>query len=802
MSTRECGLTLSTRGGFSAVAVSNYSKPELTVKIQSGQNEAFDSFRFHPHQERAISAMTKFYTQEKRGVLVIPTGGGKTETATRWTLRKHVAGGGRVLWLAHRRSLLLQAFSTFHRAARDAGIDPENPRETLTLLRISGEDASWSHVEPRHDVVFATLHSTSPQRSLGFVQQMASQTEHPLFVVIDEAHHVAANGYQKILKALEVHDFKLLGLTATPVRMDERDERRLWNSLGQVIYQVDKRELIEKEILSIPTTVTVETNIDFEKDLSSEDVKHMDQWGDLGQRTLQSISKHAARNSLIVDHYLEKTAKYGKTMVFAANIAHAVTLQKEFSDKGISTDYVANGKSDSNEVMEAFRKGAGPEVLVSVDMLTEGYDAPCTKTVFLTRPTQSESLFSQMIGRALRGPAAGGTREAYLVTFVDSWTRFQVLDPEYIVGPGTVDDVEQTPVRPSYELVPIETEMILEAYRLVQSNILSASVSVHDCLPGAWYAWEEEFEDDLQTRRVLIFDHQLPFFEEIRTGKHQLPEEVHAQFDYLKNLYTRVFADCPDPRPRLSDVRNLIEARHKELEIHYYTFEQKEEFSAVRVARQIYDEDIVPRKQRERIQQVFDGSTVCQAVYRGDFNRFHEDVKRELQEIDHVRSDGVLPEEVEYVPEKPAQSWPQGHPGYDLYQLMRRQMIAFPGGLDIQDIRYAHRPISGYWGQYRPKDRVIIVNPLLNSPDIPEFVVEFLVYHELLHADMPDQGHSQEFRERERGFRPSHLAIEDAATRGFHEGKITDHWRIMADQFLDTYHKRYLLAEGQGKMLK
>jgi superfamily II DNA or RNA helicase len=780
--------------------VANQSKAELTLKVQSP--DTFNDFHFHPHQERAISAMTKFYAREKRGVLVIPTGGGKTETATRWTLRRHVALGGRVLWLAHRRSLLLQAFSTYHRAARDAGGDLENPRETLTLIRISGEDLSWSNVESRHDIVFATLHSTSPQRSLGFVQQMAEQTKLPLFVVIDEAHHVAANGYQRILKALEPYNFHLLGLTATPVRMDERDERRLWNSLGKVIYQVDKRELIEKEILSIPITVTVETKIDFEKDFSSEEVKHMDQWGDLGQRTLESISKHAPRNALIVDHYQEQLAKYGKTMVFAANVAHAVTLQREFSQRGISSDYVANGKADSNQVMEAFRTGGGPEVLVSVDMLTEGYDAPCTKTVFLTRPTQSESLFSQMIGRALRGPAAGGTREAFLVTFVDSWTRFQVLDPEYIVGPGFVDDAEPTKPRPNYELVSIETEMILEAYRLVQSNILSASVSVHDCLPGAWYSWEEEFQDDLQTRRVLIFDHQLPFFEEIRTGNHRLPEEVLAQYDYLKNLYSQVFADCPDPRPRLSDVRNLLEARHKELQIHYYTFEQKEEFSSVRVARQIYEEDVVPRKQRERIQQVFDSSAVCQAVYRGDFNRFHEDVKRELQEIDHVRSHGVLPEEVEYVPERPAESWPQGHSGYDLYQIMRRQMTAFPQGLDIQDIRYSQRPISGYWGQYRQNDRVIIVNPLLNSPDIPIFVVEFLVYHELLHADMPDQGHSQEFRERERNFRPSSLAIEDAAQRGFHEGKIVDHWRIMSDQFLDTYHKRYLLASGQGKMLK
>lgn len=781
-------------------AVMNW-KPEVKLKISGGAGEASDSFRFHPHQLDAHTAMTKFYAHSQRGVLVIPTGGGKTVTAARWTLRNHVARGGRVLWLAHRRSLLVQAFDTYRRAAWQAAADPEKPKETLSLICVSGEDRSWSQVGAEHDVVFASLHSTAPERSLGFVKQMADGAGLPLFVVIDEAHHVAAPGYQRILRALEPFGFFLLGLTATPVRMDEADQRRLWNSLGSVIHQVDKRDLIEAGILSLPNTRTIETKIDFEKDLTTEEVQHMAHWGDLGQRTLESISKHAARNSLIVEHYQQQAAQYEKTIVFAANVAHAITLHSEFSKRGIHSDFVAHGKGDSASVMEAFSKGNGPDVLVSVDMLTEGYDAPATKTVFLTRPTQSESLFSQMIGRALRGPAAGGTREAYLVTFVDSWTRFQVLDPEYIVGPGPTDELEPRP-RVAYELKPVETELILEAYRLIQSNILASSLSVQDYLPGAWYAWEEPFEDDLQTRRILLFDHQLPFFEELRLGNYQLPDEVHEQFDYLKRVHSQVFADCPEPRPRLSDIRNLLEARRKGLEIHHYTFAQKDEFSAVRVARQLYDEDIVPRRQRERIQQIYDSSEICRAVYRGDFNRFFNDVQRELHEVGYTRSEGVLPEEIEVVPDRPAQGWPAGSAGYDLYQAMRRQMVAFPKGLDIQDIRYARRAIKGYWGQYRGQDRVIIVNPLLNSPDIPLFVLEFLIYHELLHADLPDQGHSPTFRERERAYRPSTLAIDDAASRGIREGQSSDFWRVVSDQFLDTYHSRFLLIEGQGKMQK
>lgn len=61
------------------------------------------------------------------------------------------------------------------------------------------------------------------------------------------------------------------------------------------------------------------------------------------------------------------------------------------------------------------------KVLINVNILTEGIDLPQTKTVFLTRPTVSTILMTQMIGRSLRGEKAGGTKEAYVVSFIDDW---------------------------------------------------------------------------------------------------------------------------------------------------------------------------------------------------------------------------------------------------------------------------------------------------------------------------------------------------------------------------------------------
>ncbi len=100
------------------------------------------------------------------------------------------------------------------------------------------------------------------------------------------------------------------------------------------------------------------------------------------------------------EHYAKHSEKYGKTIVFAVDTLHAQTLVQEFREQKIDADYVDYTRPDAAKVMADFRDKHTPRVLVNVEMLTEGYDAPRTKTVFLARPTKSEALLSQMVGRA------------------------------------------------------------------------------------------------------------------------------------------------------------------------------------------------------------------------------------------------------------------------------------------------------------------------------------------------------------------------------------------------------------------
>ena len=136
-------------------------------------------------------------------------------------------------------------------------------------------------------------------------------------------------------------------------------------------------------------------------------------------------------------------AKYGQTIVFAVNVNHAITLSALFNKRGIKADFVVSdikdmttginrSREDNEKILELYRKGE-LQVLVNVNILTEGVDLPQTKTVFLARPTVSTTLMTQMIGRALRGERAGGTNEAYIVSFVDRWNEHIAwVNPESI----------------------------------------------------------------------------------------------------------------------------------------------------------------------------------------------------------------------------------------------------------------------------------------------------------------------------------------------------------------------------------
>jgi hypothetical protein len=265
-----------------------------------------------------------------------------------------------------------------------------------------------------------------------------------------------------------------------------------------------------------------------------------------------------------------------------------------------------------------------------------------------------------------------------------------------------------------------------------------------------------------------------------------------AQAEHLVNEY---FGDTPDPRPPWRDISDIVAAWTAQAsEVLSYTFEEKAAFDPARLAREFREADLGDRAQEERLRAIFDTDPVCRVVYRNDFRAFLEDVNRERTALADVGRE-VLPEVLEVVPDRELRPFPEGEAGHSLTELLEtvaKQKRHFPKGPPrIRDIAWSRRFSRRYWGFCLYDPPAITVNCALNSPDVPRVVLELLVFHEMLHADMPNAGHNPDFRERERRFVPSQQAIDEATRLGMRSGNRPDAWRVLADQFLDTLNQRY-----------
>jgi superfamily II DNA or RNA helicase len=299
-------------------------------------SQARDPREPHPYQIEAWQRLSAHLAEAERGgifrgLLVMPTGSGKTYAAVRWLLSSVVARGLRVLWLAHRAELLNQAASEFHRlSALAVG------RDRLRIRIVSGEHCAATQIDPADDIVVASIASLA--RAHDVVDALVADPQ--IFVVIDEAHHAPARSYRNLLGRLEARKrFRLLGLTATPTRTRE-SERGLLHELfgGRVIHQVELRALIERRILARPHPEHVQTRAEVESGVTLDDLAHWETFNDLSEDWLDRIAHMEARNGVIVQRYLANRERYGQTLIFAINVSHAALLTEALRDRGVHVD--------------------------------------------------------------------------------------------------------------------------------------------------------------------------------------------------------------------------------------------------------------------------------------------------------------------------------------------------------------------------------------------------------------------------------------------------------------------------------
>jgi ATP-dependent helicase IRC3 len=212
-----------------------------TIEVARGDNPIQ---LYEPHKEAVPQLNGQLITLNRQpfaGLLVIPTGGGKTLTAVQWLLRNCVDKGKKVLWIAHRHELLEQAKEAFQNNAYSNVL---KSRRSFNYRIISGIHDKPKDIRRSDDIIIASKDSLRSETATQYLFDWLRASDGELFLVVDEAHHAIAKTYRKLIGWLkdQVSLFRMLGLTATPFRTTQNEQGLLGKLFtDDIVYKVDLR---------------------------------------------------------------------------------------------------------------------------------------------------------------------------------------------------------------------------------------------------------------------------------------------------------------------------------------------------------------------------------------------------------------------------------------------------------------------------------------------------------------------------------------------------------------------------------
>lgn len=405
--------------------------------------DAFQKSMAHPthplrhNQQKCVNSIFDYIKSGgMRGSVSMPTGSGKTVIFSHLVapIKPKEGQGNRVLVLVNRREIAAQAME------RMKSINP-----SLTVEIEMGNDRATDSA----DIIIASVNTLGYKGSTRLGESRFDPKTYKL-IIIDEAHHAAANSYNKILThfsaATPETSIYVIGFSATIIR---HDKKSLHGSSDKVIHHMDMADAIRDGTLSDFKATTIQASFDMmsvinqeaieaeriksekrefkskveyisekmktateeEQEKMREEIKNLG----LGIKKLARVPKDfnmhnlsqaintSEVNELVFSTWLKYQESMKSTLVFCVDIAHTRDLCKIFRDHGIAADYVTGETKDTNraDIITSFKEGK-IRVLFNCAVFTEGTDIPNIDTIFMLRPSRSLTLFTQMLGRGLR----------------------------------------------------------------------------------------------------------------------------------------------------------------------------------------------------------------------------------------------------------------------------------------------------------------------------------------------------------------------------------------------------------------
>lgn len=438
----------------------NYKAEEDKEKLQKairqqssndskGITTFFDLYPF-PYQEEILSNLEseRVVHQRYKNLVVAATGTGKTViSAFDYKRFKTNNPQAKLLFLAHKKEILIQAQETFRHVLKDTNFGD---------LWVDGLEPS------SYDYVFASVQTLN--------NRIAELNLSPTFydyIIIDEVHHIAANTYRPILTHFAPQ--LLLGLTATPERMDAEDI--LKDFCNVIAAEIRLPEALNRKLLCPFQYFAVSDSID------------LDQlpWKN-GKYESKELTKIYTKDDRRVAEILSNCEKYltdpkdVRALGFCVSTEHAQYMAEKFTYAGLNADYLTsdNAKQNRDSVKDRLRNKEINYLFV-VDIFNEGVDVPELDTVLFLRPTESLTVFLQQLGRGLR--LAAGKEVLTVLDFVGN------ARPEYdfehkfraLVGKSHTSMIKE--IEDDFPHLPLGCSIVLEkkAKEVILRNIKQAT---------------------------------------------------------------------------------------------------------------------------------------------------------------------------------------------------------------------------------------------------------------------------------------------------------------------------------------
>ena len=390
--------------------------------IQNIHGEKAQRYYLHDYQKKIKDrALKKVLNQEQRFMVHMPTGSGKTATALELAVdifrtpyqKKYIT------WIVNSETLAEQAFQTFKELWGQKGdqeilayrffneFSPDFPSDRSGFV-CANFQKFWSSLDPT---------SSNYKKALALIENTS-------ILIVDEAHTSTAETFYSVIDKFVSKNppSQLIGLSATPARQETEQNTALRYLYGSTLVGIQGQSgqdipnaiqyLQSGGYLAQIHLEPIDTNIDCNQITEAE--------------TCAELAQNNERNRLILEQMQNAKALNEPTLVFSCTKDHVFALTALANHAGIKTELIVGETQPSvrQRILDDFKSGK-ILFIINHEILATGVDVPNVRRLIITRPVGSPVLYSQIIGRALRGPKnGGGDKENTVISYRDNISNY------------------------------------------------------------------------------------------------------------------------------------------------------------------------------------------------------------------------------------------------------------------------------------------------------------------------------------------------------------------------------------------